>query len=868
MKNLKKVLALVLAVAMMMSVVVTASATYSDVADDYAYAEAIDVLSNIGVLDGFEDGTFKTEGTLTRAQAAKIVAIVHNAVVSGKGIQSNIKDLYSNAQNPFVDCNSSWALPYINYCRITGLADGMTATTYEPNRELTGVQFLKLMLTTLGFDTAKEGYTGTGWDVNVLRRANEVGLTDGLADGWKAIAAVTRGEAAQILLNALQSYLVEYGQVIKAGDKQFNLAFVSNESVNATGFTLFSKIGGTVVRTTDSFRRPGTKWSYGSWSNFYMDAPIAEYKTVVTECELLKVMGIPETSTKVLSLDGKGWNYYAVDGFKYYGDEAIELQHDTKKECQIVDGAADFSAHWFGGQGDLTQVFKTSDGYILTTIHTFLGTVTKLHTNSSRSHATAEYADVKYYVDTYQDEPVYAEATCYTTTISDMSYAAGTMVLGVQSQKKDEDVNVSDSYDEQEGNWSIVSVADSKTGKLTGASDLNHPETVSIDGTKYNANCRFVLGKDDAMYKGNNDTTFNFWFDSYGNVIGCTGVADSTTYDYVVMTKIWGEHVDGDFVIKANFVDLNGEAITGATVATAGDFAIAVENWDNVLDLVKAVYVDGYIGINTVAKYNTWLCSALYKYYVNASGAYVLTWVGEENTMEVEDPEFGYADYAILHEANRANLWVDGDEHINLSESTKFLVKDASGAYKAYVGYTALPALSASRIDYILDTNGYATIVYLEGALYAGDMITGYVPTWAPFNWVDGYDCITVYVKGEAMQVLVAKDAYLSNSGAGMYDLYTRVDANGLTYVEFEVSKALLYWGEGVVTMAADGSAITVATKGEDMPAIGLTGVAIYIVDGMTVTAGTAEDILVGDNVVVYKDATTGAVAEIYVYQN
>ena len=207
MKNLKKVLALVLAVVMIMGVVTVASAkTYKD-ADAKAfknYADAIDALSSLKILDGFEDETFKADGTLTRAQAAKIVAIVHNAATNGR-IQSDIAALYSNAQNPFVDCNTSWALPYINYCRITGLADGMTATTYAPKREVTGVQFLKLMLTTLNFNTAKEGYTGTGWDINVLNRANEIGLTAGLEDGWKAIAPIKRGEAAQVLYNALTS---------------------------------------------------------------------------------------------------------------------------------------------------------------------------------------------------------------------------------------------------------------------------------------------------------------------------------------------------------------------------------------------------------------------------------------------------------------------------------------------------------------------------------------------------------------------------------------------------------------------------------------------------------------------------------------
>ncbi|MDY4996064.1 MAG: S-layer homology domain-containing protein, partial [Oscillospiraceae bacterium] len=407
MKNLKKVLALVLAVVMIMSVVTVASAkTYTDVKATDNYADAIDALSSLKILDGFKDGdnySFKAEDPFTRAQAAKIVAIVHNAATNGKiQDQDAISALYSNAQNnKFVDCNNSWALPFINYCRITGLADGMTATTYEPNRYVTGVQFLKLMLTTLNFDTAKEGYTGTGWDVNVLNRANEIGLTAGLADGWKAIAPITRGEAAQVLYNALTKYLVEYGQLIKGFNPTtaavYNAAFVSNEQVAKSGFTLGAKMGISIKRATDAFRRPGYNWSYGSWAAFYMDKPVNSYTKAVSACEILKNdMKVSETSGKSVKLNGhvkgevkageSGWentyatelkvdgkatkgtalNYFAVDGRKYaYGAEdyaGITLSHDQDKNCQKVTGGW-WNAQ-FGGQGDLTQVFKTEDGWV------------------------------------------------------------------------------------------------------------------------------------------------------------------------------------------------------------------------------------------------------------------------------------------------------------------------------------------------------------------------------------------------------------------------------------------------------------------------------------------------------------------------
>ena len=105
MKNLKKVLALVLAVVMIMGTVAVASAKdYADIKADSDYAEAIDVLSNLNILDGFKNGetyNFQPDGYFTRAQAAKIVAIVHNAATNGKiKGQDAISSLYSNAQNP------------------------------------------------------------------------------------------------------------------------------------------------------------------------------------------------------------------------------------------------------------------------------------------------------------------------------------------------------------------------------------------------------------------------------------------------------------------------------------------------------------------------------------------------------------------------------------------------------------------------------------------------------------------------------------------------------------------------------------------------------------------------------------------------
>ena len=915
MKNLKKVLALVLAVVMIMGVVSVASAkTYKD-ADAEAfknYADAIDALSSLKILDGFEDETFKADGTLTRAQAAKIVAIVHNAATNGR-IQSDIADLYSNAQNPFVDCNTSWALPYINYCRITGLADGMTATTYAPKREVTGVQFLKLMLTTLNFNTAKEGYTGTGWDINVLNRANEIGLTAGLEKGWKAIAPIKRGEAAQVLYNALTAYLVEYGQKVKNNyvndttlGKYYNYSFISNEQVAKSGYTLGGKMGISITRATDDFRRPGYNWSYGSWAAFYMDKPVNSYTTAVTMCNILKNdMKVSETSGKEIHLNGhrkgittgttaettkaseltvKGdtvaytaLNYFAVDGRKYaYNNEGVRdvvLSHDQNKDCQKVTGSW-WNAQ-FGGQGDLTQVFKTEDGWVITTIHTFLAEVTKVHKTNKYNHSNGETSDLKVWVDMQDNGPVYAEKHFVAKNgIATTDYAVGTKVLVTLSLKKSETENLADH--ERDGVVASIAAADSKTGKLTGASDLAYAESVSVDGTKYPTACRFVMGKNDAMKFANYGKTFTFYFDSYGNVIGRDD--NTTASTYVVMDKIYAYSDKGVFTIKADLYDLEGKKLEDVTVAQAGDFADFKPN-TNEAAKAGAYEVSIYAAMN-----KTNLVDALYTYTVNDKGAYVLNWTGSTTNNNpygptATDPNFaegyGRLDGSYTHTAKLAYIYAGGNTttaEVKLSESTKFIVKSIGGEWTSYTGYTALPALTAKYMDVVhIDGDGYADVVYLGNAIFAGDSITGWVVNWGRFNWADGYDLVTVYVEGEPVVVNVKNPLGTTDSATellktGMYTFEIGKDADGVAYATAYKRNADISGYVQLDTISADSTSITMKDTGE---VIGLTGVAIYAVnaDG-TVTKADASIFVAGWDYIEYSKAGnrgSAPYAELYV---
>ena len=214
--------------------------------------------------------------------------------------------------------------------------------------------------------------------------------------------------------------------------------------------------------------------------------------------------------------------------------------------------------------------------------------------------------------------------------VSTTDYARGTKVLTNVSFKDTEIANLATQPMYEFGAASIVAKPEAKTGALTGASDYTYPETVSIDGTKYPTNCRFVLGKDDAMNIANYGKTFTFYFDTYGNVIG--RVDNTTAASYVVLDRIYGVHENGKFALKADMFDLDGKAIEGATVAIAGSFASAKDGYDNIGYYSNDSYpYDNFVYM--VASHNdSKLTNALYSYTKNDKDVYTLTWVGDATT--------------------------------------------------------------------------------------------------------------------------------------------------------------------------------------------------------------------------------------------
>ena len=215
MRNLKKILALVLALVMSLSLMATAGASsFPDVDAENPYATAIEVLDELKVFQGYkEDGTFRPTETLNRAQAAVLVYRIATGDVEDKYL-----DNYTYMQqSKFTDLDGyNWAKGYINYCQNAGIVVGTSSTTFDPGAKVTGYQLLVMLLRTLGYGKAGEFADPKGWELKTATIAESEGITKNVTSGDFG-APAPRQMVAEILFRGLLTETVEYSALTPGG---------------------------------------------------------------------------------------------------------------------------------------------------------------------------------------------------------------------------------------------------------------------------------------------------------------------------------------------------------------------------------------------------------------------------------------------------------------------------------------------------------------------------------------------------------------------------------------------------------------------------------------------------------------------------
>ena len=264
--NLKKVLALVLAFACAFTMF--AGAAFTDQADIKVDADVVDTLVSLGIVEGFEDGSFQPNGTVTRAQMAKMIYVLRTG--------NSDASAYNDEKSSFTDINGHWARGYIKYCQSLGIIAGKSNTKFVPNEKVSAQEAAKMLLVTLGYNAQKAGLVGTGWASKTNALADEAGLLEDVNTSFTA--ACPRQYAAQLIYNAIDAKTV----VLRDGEYTDETAMgVANKTIGEKYMGLKKTVG-----TLSSFSKTSGKDTYEmSLTDINENDSSTKYETSFTKVE-------------------------------------------------------------------------------------------------------------------------------------------------------------------------------------------------------------------------------------------------------------------------------------------------------------------------------------------------------------------------------------------------------------------------------------------------------------------------------------------------------------------------------------------------------------------------------------------------------
>ena len=580
---MKKLLALVLALVMSMSLVTISNAAFKD-ADKIDYDEAVTVMNAVGVFIGDEKGNFNAKENLTREQAAKIIAYLELGEKAADALVGSAT---------FTDVAATrWSAGFVSYCAQAGVVAGYDGK-FDPAGQLTALQFGKMLLVEIGYDAKAAGLVGTDWAINTSKLLATTGLMNGIDGSVNQV--LTREKAAQMTLNALKTPTVEYatkGSNITVNGAEINFGastptYVTNtiakeqtiskdkltnsgEYTIELGEKLYKKL--VLSDTTDAFGRPTRTWTFENKKvgEYVKDADLeytagTDYEVVYADLGLTKSAKITE---------------YYVNG-----------KTTTPAAASVTKNDDD---HEFGANGVLTQVWYDDDNntVIVTEINTYVGkisAVTKASGSDERS-----------------------------VTINGLTKPGTLNKYETESFEKSDLISYTAAYDKATGRYDVQSAAileKSTTGLLTKwngkaivgtVGDSKNNFTVDSETYKYSANFYVVdeNGAASQIYNFDvNKADVDVYLDTYGYALYIAGVEGTKNYATVIgvgSTNPYGDRTTGVTLLLPDGTQKAVTAKLKTGTLTAGNL---VNNY--IGDIVTYVEKDGVYELTVQDNYDT-----------------------------------------------------------------------------------------------------------------------------------------------------------------------------------------------------------------------------------------------------------------------
>lgn len=609
-KNLKKVISSVAALTMVASSVAAFAVDFPDVESTASYAQAVQELSALDVISGYDDGTFGPDKLVTRAEITKMIV---DALAERSSAEA------STESTKFADVSADhWAKGYINQGVADGFIAGMSDTEFDPDANVTYVQAQKMLVSAIGYETFAQGQGG--WPTGYKTYAASLDITKGIS-GIKDSTELTRAQVAQMIDNAMDAPLC----VIAGWKPEWNGTQTPNLEV-----------------------RDGKEGR--------------AYETLFTEKhDAYKVYGRVTETSKTGSVDNDKVTFQ-VEKADNFDDEEVKADSPVSEDMYIGDSKADNYLRTYS-----QALIQKNDDDEFTILSIAAAAANKSVTVASEDFDENKSTDealyffpagttkgsTKYQLDTTNGVTIYINGVESSKSIAELrDYLDKNETASVTLQKETETGSTSTS-----AKYNTIMVSSYVTAIVDEVIDKTNETSVNFDTYSSGIQAKMTVNKDDDNYTYSfkldgkeieakdlqQNDVLNISYDTTGSF------RESSFYDVIVTRNV----VDGVKCTSRN--DSNGEYTIGGTKYKAAEgMDIDVET-----STEYSLYLDHFGRIakadeNSVSK-NYGVLKNIYKKAGGDYMAQIITKKGTEEEYKVDsDNVKAYKSYLVKSDADGA----------------------------------------------------------------------------------------------------------------------------------------------------------------------------------------------------------------------
>ena len=562
------------------------AASFTDEADIQAL-DAVNMLTTLGVIQGYEDNSFQPDGVVTRAEMAKMIFVVRNNTADDKA--------YANVSTSLTDISGHWAEGYIKFCESQGIIAGKGNGIFDPDATVTGTEAAKMLLVLTGYEADKAGLEGTAWATNTLKHAGAAGILNGVSSALES--GLPRQWAAQMIYNTLSASRVIWSNDSQSFDNVLNGGV--KETVGRAYMGLYTSVGTLVGIDLDEIKLAqnatdkqqsdpiDSVWDGSTLVGTYEDT----FTKVTTDYSDLLGQKV-----KVMFKDAKGYQVLGVFATQENAVYTVAANQTSKSDDKVsfdgnsyrLDNDGRITTYIDGGDAIWTTLAQLDSNALNPNMYTFI---------DSDGNGRLDTLVVKTY------------------NVAKVSYAASDKIIASNQTYKYADENIADGIAKDDwvvitrnlftDKWDIVK-ADVQTGTLNKLNDDNTNKDVYFDGGSTNKANYNIYTIDDAAFNGGEYTTGKAAVQSVRSENDLNAVKAGESVDYVAVNGIMFsvKKSSGEFTGKIDNVGVI-VAIDGTDVSNR----VKLRLFDG---STKTVYVDDD-NANTV-KYSKMNLGDVYEY--------------------------------------------------------------------------------------------------------------------------------------------------------------------------------------------------------------------------------------------------------------